>query len=402
MNLLYIAYSCDPYQGSEDRIGWRVPIESAKSNRVFVITKKEHEKTIETYLSENECPDITFFYVDIPRSYKRLFCGAFYSGRLKIWNRAALKRAKSICEQEKIDVIHQITPVEFRAIGNYHKISGPKFVCGPVAGGQTTPKALKGYTKKYAMVEMVRAVVNWLCKARYVVSRKLEKCDYIFFANRETKEYLKDAIREQQSNTILTDVSIDAQIHQDRDRAADRIRFAVIGRLVYLKGHAFLLDALARIPADLNWECCIVGTGSEREDLVKKCAEYGLDKKVTFSGPVAHTEISKVYRNTDVLIMPSLREATGTVLIEAMAHGVPVVTIKRFGGADLLDEQVAWLYDGETQEACIENLKNSLIACILNPGEVTKKGKNAQIRVSQYTWEKKNAVFQCIYKQQLS
>ena len=41
MNILYIAYSCSPKSGSEEKIGWSIPLESAKSNNVFVITKEE-------------------------------------------------------------------------------------------------------------------------------------------------------------------------------------------------------------------------------------------------------------------------------------------------------------------------------------------------------------------------
>ena len=41
MNILYIAYSCNPFAGSEDKIGWCVPYESSKTNKVYVITKEE-------------------------------------------------------------------------------------------------------------------------------------------------------------------------------------------------------------------------------------------------------------------------------------------------------------------------------------------------------------------------
>ena len=49
MNILYIAYFCSPYWGSEDRIGWRIPLESAKSNCVYVITRIEERRSIEQY-----------------------------------------------------------------------------------------------------------------------------------------------------------------------------------------------------------------------------------------------------------------------------------------------------------------------------------------------------------------
>lgn len=60
-----------------------------------------------------------------------------YSGRLNVWNRRVLPLAKKISADQKIDVIHQITPIEFRAIGDYGKIANIKFVCGPLGGGES-------------------------------------------------------------------------------------------------------------------------------------------------------------------------------------------------------------------------------------------------------------------------
>ena len=53
MNILYIAYSCLPDSGSENKIGWNIPIESSKSNNVFVVTKEEHREAIEAYLKKH-------------------------------------------------------------------------------------------------------------------------------------------------------------------------------------------------------------------------------------------------------------------------------------------------------------------------------------------------------------
>ena len=60
MNVLYIAYSCSPYSGSEDKIGWKVPLYAAKNNRVFVITKVEQRHDIQRYMRENHLENIDF------------------------------------------------------------------------------------------------------------------------------------------------------------------------------------------------------------------------------------------------------------------------------------------------------------------------------------------------------
>ena len=53
MNVLYIAYSCSPCHGSEDKIGWQIPWESSRWNQVYVITKEEQRPFVEAYLKEH-------------------------------------------------------------------------------------------------------------------------------------------------------------------------------------------------------------------------------------------------------------------------------------------------------------------------------------------------------------
>ena len=104
------------------------------------------------------------------------------------------------------------------------------------------------------------------------------------------------------------------------------------------------------------------------------------------------------YELSDVLIMPSIRETTGTVLIEAMSQGMPVITINKFGGAILVDENTGWLYNGENRKSYIDGLKNAMVACIENPKEVERRGQNAREKVKGYTWKRKCNQYEEIYK----
>lgn len=53
--------------------------------------------------------------------------------------------------------------------------------------------------------------------------------------------------------------------------------------------------------------------------------EYGLNDYVNMLGEIRHNQMMSYYYNADVFVMPSLRETGGTVLIEAMAYGLPIV-----------------------------------------------------------------------------
>lgn len=405
MKLLYIAYSCDPYSGSEDKIGWNVPLESAKTNEVYVITKVEHRENIRKYMLGNNVKNIRVYYIDIPYIYKKLFKGFLYSGRLNTWNRKAFPLAKKICKKEKIDLIHQITPIEFRSIGNYGHIKNTKFVCGPLGGGESLPLALKSYAKKHKVVELIRNMMNQLSRLSYQVTNKEKYCDYMLFANEETRRFLLGNTRKKGNNVVMTEIAI-----SEKDILEDSIDmkninrkcvFLVAGRLIYRKGHELLLDALEDIPDGYDFECRIVGDGPEYNRILERC-QGRLKNKVILVGNVGFNQMIDEYKKANVLVMPSLRETTGSVILEAMSKGIPVITINKFGAVNIVDNETGWLYDGKSKEEYIFNLKNCLMNCIVNSEEVIHKGQNAKKKIQNYTWKKKCRryfeLYQNIYK----
>lgn len=398
MNILYIAYSCNPFAGSEDKIGWCVPYESSKTNKVYVITKEEQREPVEKYLQSHPLENIKFYYVDIPNFYKKIFKGFMYSGRLNVWNRRVLPLAKKICADQKIDVVHQITPIEFRAIGDYGKIANIKFVCGPLGGGESLPNGLKDYAKGHEIIEVVRSGINRWYRFKLRITGKLNRCDYIMFANRETRDFLGlDG-----NVPLLTEIAADEISIEERTVPKDinkELVFLFAGRMVYRKGLELLFDAIMEIPDEWKYIVKIVGTGPELSHLKHRCELNSLlSAHVQFMGAVEYSEMQREYEMSDVLIMPSIRETTGTVLIEAMSQGMPIITINKFGGAILVDENTGWLYSGENQKSYIAGLKNAMVACIVNPKEVERRGQNARKKVKDYTWKRKCDQYEKIYK----
>lgn len=425
MNILYIAYSCDPFQGSEDKIGWNVALESAKTNKVYVITKEEQRKSVEKYSENQKLENIKFYYVDIPKVYKKVFKGFLYSGRLNIWNRQVFPVAKKICDEKAIDIIHQITPIEFRAIGNYGKIDGVKFVCGPLGGGEKLPKVLNDYANGHMVVEYVRAIINEWYRFKLTKFRNIKRCDYFMFANKETQDFLmkvrvnnslyfdnglrldelqikqrggKHIIKEDEYVVPETLIGKEELVNKEYIMNRKRV-FLTAGRMAYRKGHLLLLDAIREIPLDMEFECRLVGDGPEYEHIKKLCNEDMILKKhVVLTGNIPYIDMKKEYEKADVFIMPSIRETTGTVLLEAMANAMPIITMNKFGGAVLLDDTCAWLYEGQNKESYIKNLASAMMECIELPCMITQKGEMARHRAEKYVWEEKNKYYQTIYQ----
>ena len=398
MNILYIAYSCDPYNGSEDQIGWNIPLESAKSgNKVYVITKEEQRNNIEKYCKSNDFYNISFEYVDIPNVYKKIYNNFFYSGRLSIWNKKAFKIAKKICMSKSIDIIHQITPVEFRAIGNYGKIPNTKFVVGPTGGGSKTPKCLKDYSKGYNYIEFIRNFLNYQSSIIFKIKNRMKKIDYILYSNNETKNYFNNTKNEM----LLTEIGIEEEKILDEPvfNSNEETTFLVAGRLIYIKGHELLFDALEKMDDSIKYKLLIAGNGKLYEKLNCRINNSNkLKNNVKLLGSVDYNEMGKLYKQCDALIMPSIRENTGTVIIEALSKGKPVIAMDAFGARVLLDENDSWLYNGETREEVVDSLCKTIIEASTSKELLMEKSKKAVIKAKNNTWESKIKIYNIIYK----
>jgi glycosyltransferase involved in cell wall biosynthesis len=96
-----------------------------------------------------------------------------------------------------------------------------------------------------------------------------------------------------------------------------------VGRLVYYKGLATGLEALASVPG--QW--LIVGTGPLEAELKQRAAELGVADRVTWLGRLSPDELGGAYRAATALWFPSnaRSEGFGLVQVEAMASGCPVI-----------------------------------------------------------------------------
>jgi glycosyltransferase involved in cell wall biosynthesis len=95
------------------------------------------------------------------------------------------------------------------------------------------------------------------------------------------------------------------------------------------KGHDVLADALATL-TELSWSCVCVGA-LDRDppfvrDLRRRLAEHGLDRRVSFAGPLVGADLDRAYAAADLLVLASRAETYGMVLTEALARGLPVIT----------------------------------------------------------------------------
>lgn len=132
----------------------------------------------------------------------------------------------------------------------------------------------------------------------------------------------------------LVDVKRSLQLAQQEqvDFPDDAIHLLTVGRMSAEKGHSVFLNALnlltEKTTQKLHWH--LVGQGPLQANLQAKVHELGLEHRVTFHGFQANP--FPYYGAANLLVVPSLHEAFGNILIEALACQRPVLATKCPGG----------------------------------------------------------------------
>jgi glycosyltransferase involved in cell wall biosynthesis len=120
-----------------------------------------------------------------------------------------------------------------------------------------------------------------------------------------------------------------------------------IGRLIEKKGFSDLVRACALLHSrDRVFQCRIIGEGPLEEALRAQIAEAGLGQHVELVGPQSQAEIVKCLAHATVFALPCTREADGgmdnlpTVIMEAMAAGLPVISTPLAGIPEMIEDGV--------------------------------------------------------------
>lgn len=135
-----------------------------------------------------------------------------------------------------------------------------------------------------------------------------------------------------------------------------------VGQLIERKGIYNLLDAFSKLKKDTDDVTLLfVGTGMERENMGKRCADENI-RDVVFSGFVEYEQLPKYYAISDVFILPSHEEVWGLVINEAMACGLPVITTDKVGAsADLVKDGVNGFVVGDGDSEKLYNAMKNIV-----------------------------------------
>lgn len=185
----------------------------------------------------------------------------------------------------------------------------------------------------------------------------------------------------------VVDAGVSASIsEQDRARhAGENLSFICSGRLVNHKGVDLAIRAVAQTEAPVRLTIC--GDGPERSNLERLAEELGVSGRVQFLGWLERQDLLDKLRAHRGYLFPSLAEANGIVMQEAMMAGIPVITLRWGGPRHLADDESAVYVEPTDEKTVVEGLARAMDRLAVD-GELADdlSAKARTIAQTRYRW----------------
>ena len=111
-----------------------------------------------------------------------------------------------------------------------------------------------------------------------------------------------------------------------------------LGRITYQKGPDYFVEAAAKVLQRVpDVRFVMAGSGDLMNHVVRRVAQLGIADRFHFTGFLKGGEVQRMFRLSDVYVMPSVSEPFGISPLEAMRSGVPVIISRQSGVAEVLD-----------------------------------------------------------------
>lgn len=367
---------------------------------------------------------------------------------LRLMNQIVQRRIiKQVVQEQQINIIHQPIPVSPKEPSMIFGLGVP-VVIGPMNGGMDYPPAFRRMQSRF--VGLMLGIISLFANLLNTLIPGKRFCETLLVANPRTRDALPKGIRGKVIELVENGVDLsiwkpkpsclearpqrsqfqssgsENPVEETKTQGLEQTpqqptKFVFVGRLVDWKAVDLLLLAFQRVVEQVPAELEFIGDGSERAGLEEQAKALGLMKPlsqnpeavtqesgsespekdaVRFSGWLSQVDCAQRLLLADALVLPSLFECGGAVVLEAMAIGLPVIATNWGGPTDYLDESCGILVNPASRDSFINGLAAAMIKMAQHPELRQAMGRAGRERVRDYfDWEVKVDTMLEIYQE---
>jgi glycosyltransferase involved in cell wall biosynthesis len=357
-----------------------------------------YTKTDSNYVSSNLVLNNNFISV-LDLSFSKLrFSRFFNSSNFNVFkdNLFDSWQNKKILSEGKIDIFVGWANYFLNSLQNIRKTGAKVIVeCGSthiLEQNQLLQSEYENFGLKYCPINK-----NNITK----VLSEYDQSDYIMTCSSFTQNsFIKHGIKKEKILKVPYGVNLDffvseKNLEQKRD---DKFRVICVGLMCLRKGIPHLLSAWKKLGLPEN-QTELLLIGNLQKDLKLVLKNMSLPKNVIFYGAADKNNLLKLYKTSDLFVLPSIEEGLSMVIAEAMACGLPVICTTNTGGEELIeDKKEGFIVPIRNSEALAEKI----LWCYKNQENAKQLGLAGQTKIKSFTWDVYGEKVYQVYKKILS
>ena len=348
MKVLVSAYACNPAQGGECGNGFHWAWEMARrGHQVWCLTTHHGTVGIADFLArhahEPAAGRLQFVRPAVP-GWAEFLCRWQFGIYLHyyVWQYMAWRLARRLDAETDFDLVHHATYSSLK-MGSWLWRLGKPLVYGPVGGAQKAPIAFRQYLPDWFKTETLRSAFTWvLTTFDFNLRQNLRHATLVLASNDESAALARRLGAPRVELFLDTGLSESFRAAAFPERPAGPVlRLLWVGRLYPNKALPLVLDALAQVAARVPFHLTVLGDGPMRHLVPGWIDQYGLEGRVTWRGTVPWAEVHAAMLSHDVFVFGSLRDSFASQFMEALATGLPIITLNHQGARTFLPDTAA-------------------------------------------------------------
>lgn len=400
--LLILSYCLDPNGTMEERNGWQRALLAAKDFDVTVLYATTVE---ECDLQKNipaKLPADAIRFVRLEDDWfganLKSFEPTFYWSYRR-WHQRAGAVAKQMHSDVPFMATHLVTLCGFREPACVFDLKIPH-VWGPIGGTHNFPKYFLSSIDLWNQFrESLRTAINnyqlHRCKR---VRKAIHQSDTVIAASVQAQADLRAGFGIEAEVELET--GIDHAINPPRTKRllGQPLKILWCGRLRAWKGLPILLHAIRELPADVEVQLRVIGDGSSRQAWRRTAKSLGISDKIEWMAWPDYRETLQHYRWADVFAFTSLRDTSGTGLLEALAAGCPILGLDHQGASDIMTDDCAVRVPTSDWKTAVSGFQEGIAVLAAQPDRWLRLSHGATLRANQYVWSTRSTCVARAYR----
>jgi glycosyltransferase involved in cell wall biosynthesis len=393
--ILLSCFACSPQWGSEPGVGWQWLLQIARHHEVVLLTHSYFRSHIEPALQQLGLT-IEVHYFEIHafglHPHKQLNSRLYYS----VWQWRVRRLAKRLLSERPFDLVHHLTWGSLRfpcLLGGL----GVPLVMGPLGGGEKAPMRLfSGLPIKIQAFDYLRSITLMLARFDPLATWGPRRAALVLCRSDDSRRALPPSV--QARALVAPEIgspAVDVSQRLPANAAAGgesgrRTTLLFAGRLLGWKGVALALGATARLVRQgHNVQLDIAGEGPLRDYLAQQIEVLELQGRVRLLGVVAREALMTLYAQSDLFVFPSLHDSSGSVMLESLSRGLPVVCLDLGGPKNYVNEQCGVVVStaGLTRDLLEQKLAEVIGGLLAEPQRLASMSCHAAEHARQQSWE---------------